>query len=139
MTVVLVGDARPKQLLSEIADERERHQVAWLRSTAPTTGPWLRTRLKVAMFAAAILNAILWGSWSMTNRDLSNKPEEVEVGIDKETIAHHGPWNTDVLPRRHDDLAVSATPGYLASKLYDDAEIEVYIVLPTHRTTEQIE
>jgi hypothetical protein len=136
-----------ERVLSEIADERERNKVAWLKSTAPTTGPWRQAWLRVAMFAAAMLIAILWGSWLMTSRDLSKKTEEVEVGIDKETIgiddktiAHNAPRNilelesSDGMPRQLDDLAVSATPGYLASKLYDDAEIEVYVVLPTLRT-----
>lgn len=127
-----------ERVLREIACERERNND--VVATAPirlpvgrvwSSGSWQ----SVAAIVAALMLAIAYGSWraSSSNRNLSNEA----IGSKNAAISRRDlteKLSLD-LPIAEPHQSVIAAPGYLAGRLINDPDFEIYVVLPTRNTT----
>jgi len=119
-------EIKQQDAAARLVIERERYRRNWRR---------------VAALAASLLIVVLWSAWSRDGQKISKNANEAAVGGNEEGIVRSYPSNEqpdtplNESPEHSSDRSVKAAEGYLASRLYDDEEMEIYLVLPTQKTT----
>lgn len=132
-----------ERVLGAIAEEiKQQDTVARLVIERERSRRNLR---RVSVLAASLLIVMLWSTWPRDGRKISKNANEAEVGGNEGGVARSYPSNEqpdtplNESPKHSSDQAVKAAEGYLASRLYDDEEMEIYLVLPTQKTTFQFQ
>ena len=122
-----------ERVLCEIANESAQKTVA--KQTVITLPRSRKSWRAIAVLAAGVLLAILC-------RWLALPPERPSVSDWENPVVVHSDL-PDELPLKRNateslesgTLSVSAAPGYLAARLTDDPEFEIYVILPARQPT----
>lgn len=119
-----------ESVLREITNESGRRTVKPSSSVAEfSSRPWQW----VATLATGLLIAISGTAWMALRSKIRESTETDEVTVKSM------PQDELRIERQQDArpltrVSVGAVPGYLASKLADDPEFEIYVVLPSRKT-----
>jgi hypothetical protein len=125
---VISDEIEQQNAVARLVMEREQSRRSWRR---------------VAVLAASLLIVMLWSVWARDHRKISKNTDRAEVGGNKGGVVRSDPVNDrpatplNESPTHSSDQAVKAAEGFLASRLYDDEAMEIYLVLPTQKTTLQ--
>lgn len=125
---VISDEIQQQNAVARLVMEREQSRRSWRR---------------VAALAASLLIVMLWSVWSGEGRKITKNANRAEVGGNEGGVARSDPLNEqpdiplNESPAHSSDQAVKAAEGFLASRLYDDEAMEIYLVLPTQKTTLQ--
>jgi hypothetical protein len=130
-----------ERVLGAIAEEIEQQDT--FARLVMERERYRRNLRRVSVLAASLLIVMLWSAWSRDGHKISKNGNEAEVDGNELGVARSHPSNEqpeaplDESPEHSSDQSVKAAEGYLASRLYDDEEMEIYLVLPTQKTTFQ--